>query len=214
MRSATRVLISTFGGFVGLMGMEHGIGEILQGSTAPDGLMILSWPDSKFFEILAGEPAMTVIPNLLVTGILAVLVSLVFFVWATLFVERKHGGLVLILLSIPMLLFGGGLFPPVLGILLGVAATRINAPLTWWREHLSPGARHTLTQLWPWAFGACLLAWLSMFPGVAILSYFFGINNETLVFTVLACMFGFLFLAAAAGLARDVHLQTGSSSGA
>ncbi len=207
MKSATRVMISTFGGLVGLIGMEHGIGEIAQGNTVPNSIMILSWPDSAFFSVLGGEPAMTIVPNLLVTGILAIFVSLVYLAWAVFFVGRKHGGLVLILLIIPMLLFGGGIFPPVLGILIGAAATRVNAPLTWWRKHLSVGTRRFLEILWPWSFGACLLAWLSMFPGVAILSYFFGVNNTGLIFILLACMFGFLILSSLAGYARDIRQQ-------
>ncbi len=198
-------MISTFGGLVGLIGIEHGIGEILQGNTDPGSIMILSWPDSAFFSILGGEPAMTVIPNLLVTGILAILVSLVYLAWATLFVQRKHGGLVLILLTIPMLLFGGGIFPPVLGILIGAAAAGVNSPLAWWRKHLSAGSRRFLKTVWPWSFGACLLAWLSMFPGVAVLNYFFGVNNTSLIFILLACMFGFLILTSLAGFASDIQ---------
>src|SRR5215204_6980594 len=104
MRSATRVTVSTFGTLAGLAGIEHGIGEVLQGNVAPEGVMILSWPESELFRILAGEPAMTIVPNLLVTGILAIFVSVVFFVWATTFVQRRNGGLALILLSVVMLL--------------------------------------------------------------------------------------------------------------
>ncbi|MCK4472073.1 MAG: hypothetical protein KAW49_09845 [Anaerolineae bacterium] len=128
MRSATKVTVSTIGAIVGLMGIEHGIGEILQGNIAPDGMLISSWSGSELFHILAGEPAMTIIPNFLVTGILAILFSLIFLVWATMFVGRKHGGLILILLSIVMLLVGGGFGPPILGIIIGAAGTRINTP--------------------------------------------------------------------------------------
>ena len=73
--NATRTVVSTFGLLAGLAGIEHGLGEILQGSVGPEGPVIESWPDSKAFEILGGEPAMTVIPNLLVTGIVAVIVA-------------------------------------------------------------------------------------------------------------------------------------------
>lgn len=126
---ATRVTVSTFGVLAGLAGIEHGVGETLQGNAAPDGVMILSWPESETLGILAGEPAMTIVPNLLVTGVLAVLVSLVFLVWATAFVGRKHGGLALILLSAVMLLVGGGFGPPILGTIVGLAATRMTAPV-------------------------------------------------------------------------------------
>ncbi|NIS82910.1 MAG: hypothetical protein GTO14_22525 [Anaerolineales bacterium] len=57
----------------------------------------------------ACEPAMTVIPNFLVTGILAVSLGLVTVVWAAAFVQRQWGGAILALLSFRLLLFGGGL---------------------------------------------------------------------------------------------------------
>lgn len=208
MKSAARAVISTFGGYVGLMGMEHGIGEILQGSKAPDGLMILSWPDSAFFHILSGEPAMTILPNLLITGILAVLISLTFGVWSVLLVQRRYSSRILLLLSILMLLFGGGIFPPVLGSLLCAAAARINAPLNGWQKHVSSGTRQFMSQIWPWAFGASLLAWLGMFPGVPVLNYFFGIDSETLIYTILAAMFGFLFLATITAFVRDLPARS------
>lgn len=211
MRSTTKVTVSTFGALAGLMGIEHGIGETLQGNIAPDGMMILSWPGSELFRIFTGEPAMTIVPNLLVTGILAILFSLIFLVWAIMFVQRKNGGLVLILLSIIMLLVGGGFGPPVLGIIVGVAATRINAPLTWWRAHLSIGSRRFLRKLWPWSFITCLTAWLLLFPGSIILDYFFGVNNPSLIISVFAfSAFGFLFLTIIAGFAYDLQKQIDS----
>ncbi len=208
MRNATRVMTSTFGALVGLIGIEHGIGEVLQGNIAPDGIMILSWPGSALFDILGGEPAMTIVPNLLLTGILAIFVSLVFLVWATLFVQKKNGGLVLILLSMVMLLVGGGIFPPILGIILGAIGTRINAPLTWWRAHLSVGLRHLLRKMWPWSFAAGLTAWLLMFPGLIILDYFFGVNNPNVILILLFFMFGFLFSTLIAGFAYNIQNQT------
>jgi len=53
MRSAIKVTVSTLGALMGLAGIEHGIGETLQGNIAPDGMMILSWPGSAFFLALS-----------------------------------------------------------------------------------------------------------------------------------------------------------------
>lgn len=203
MNNASRLMISTFGGFAGLMGIEHGIGEVLQGSKAPDGLVFASWPGSPFFDALGGEPAMSIVPNLLISGMLAILFSLAYTVWAVLLVKRKHSGWVLMALTIPMLLFGAGLFPPVLGLMVGAAATRIHAPLTWWRKHLSGRTRKLLGTLWPWLFGAALLTWLLMFPGVPVMDHFLGFFNENLIMTLLGGMFVFLILAGIAAFARD-----------
>lgn len=38
---------------------------------------------------------MTIIPNLLLTGILAIFFSLLLLVWSVLFVQRRNGGLVI-----------------------------------------------------------------------------------------------------------------------
>jgi hypothetical protein len=213
-RNATRVTVSTFSALAALAGTEHGIGEVLQGNVAPEGVMILSWPGSGLFGILAGEPAMTIVPNLLVIGILAILVSLVFLMWATVFVQRKHSSLVLILLSIVMLLVGGGFDLPILGIIVGVIATRINAPLRWWRTHLSTGSQRLLANLWPWSFVACLIAWLSLLPGTILLDFFFGVSDmdfivPILTFTVLSA-FGLLVLTVFSGFAYDIQRQKSS----
>lgn len=122
--SKTRVAASALGIFAGLGGASHGLGEMLQGNVAPDGLVIEAWPE---LTALQGEPAMTIIPSFLVTGILAVIFGLIVAVWAAKFVQRKNGGIMLILLSIIMLLVGGGLFPPVFGVAAGVIGTRIKS---------------------------------------------------------------------------------------
>jgi hypothetical protein len=119
----TRIVASAIGVFAGLGGASHGPGEMLQGSIAPSSLVIEAWPE---LTALAGEPAMTVIPSFLVSGILTVIVGVIVAVWAAKFVQRKHSGLMLILLSVLMLLVGGGLFPPVFGVAAGLIGTRIK----------------------------------------------------------------------------------------
>jgi hypothetical protein len=121
--SKTRVAASALGIFAGLGGASHGPGEILQGNMAPSGLVIEAWPE---LTALQGEPAMTIIPSFLITGILTVIFGLIVAVWAAKFVQRKNGGIILILLSIIMLLVGGGLFPPVFGVAAGLIGTRIK----------------------------------------------------------------------------------------
>lgn len=121
--SKTRVAASAIGIFTGLGGASHGPGEMLQGNVAPSGLVIEAWPE---LTALAGEPAMTIVPNFLVTGVLTIIFGLLVAIWAAKFVQRKHGGLFLILLSVIMLLVGGGLFPPVFGVAAGIIGTRIK----------------------------------------------------------------------------------------
>jgi len=208
MKNATRVMISMMGTYVGLVGIEHAVGEILQGSVAPDGLTFLSWPESAFFRIQGGEPAMTIVPNLLISGILSTFFSLIFLIWVIRFVQRKNGGLVLMLLSIIMLLVGAGFGPPLLGIILSAAATRINAPWTWWRAHLPVGFQCFLGKMWRWSLIACITSWLFLLPGSNFLGYFFGVDNPVLVLVLIITAFGLLLLTIIAGFASDMQGQS------
>jgi hypothetical protein len=202
---ATRLTVATIGTVFALGGVEHGIGEVLQGHVAPAGLLIRSWPHSDAFRVLDGEPAMTVVPSLLVTGVLAVLASLAFLVWATTSLQRRRGGLVLILLAVVMLLLGGGIGPPLMSVLLGLVATRVTAPLTWWRTRVPDAVRRALAALWPWSLGAHLVALLALLPGVVLVSARFGADAvpEALVYALIASGFGSLLLSLAAALASD-----------
>jgi hypothetical protein len=124
--SVTIAVASVLGILAGVSGASHGPGEILQGNIVPSGIMIEAWPG---LTSLGGEPAMTIVPSFLVTGVLAIIFSLIVAVWAAAFVQRKNGGLVLILLSIIMLLVGGGVIPPGFGVIAGMIGTRIKQPL-------------------------------------------------------------------------------------
>lgn len=155
---------------------------------------------------------MTIIPNLLLTGILAIFFSLLLLVWSILFVQRRNGGLVMVLLCIAMLLAGGGIFPPILGIIIGAVGTKINAPLPWWSEHLPLGLRHFLASLWPYSYTACIPSWFALVPGIPILSYFFGVDNPIVILFVLSFALGSLLLTIFTGFAYDSERQAGSAA--
>jgi hypothetical protein len=207
--SATRVVASTLGVYGGLLGLEHGYFETLQGSVAPNGIMISAiGPPCQASTAWHGcEPAMTVVPNFFVTGVLAIIISLIVVIWAAAFVQRKYGGLVLILLSIIQLLVGGGFIPISVIIIAGVVGTRINAPLTWWRAHLSVHSRRFFAALWPWS----LIAYFILDLGQFILGSLF---NEFMlhlgVILGVVLPLGLVLLTVLTGFARDIQRQTDS----
>jgi hypothetical protein len=203
--SAASVVASIVGVLSGLGGLTHGIGETLQGNVAPDDIIINSWTQGPIATNMGGEPAMTIVPNLLVTGTLTIIVSLAVIVWSVAFVRRKHSGLILLLLSIALLLVGGGFGPPIIGVLAGVGGLGINAPYTWWRTHLPINVRRVLAGLWPWVFGVCVLNGVFLVVGSVILVYFFGLNNPDLFvasffFAIVSLLFGIL-----TGVAYDIQ---------
>ncbi|MBN1428017.1 MAG: hypothetical protein JXB07_06500, partial [Anaerolineae bacterium] len=162
MRKATRTVASWLGVVAGLAGLEHGYFEVLQGNTRPEGLMIVSMgPPCVPEEIWnACEPAMTILPSFLLSGILSLVLGVLIIVWSIGFVQRKHGGWVLILLSAALLLFGGGLFPPLIGLIGGAAGTQINKPLAG-----APGSVTRFTaRLWSWPLVVLMVWLLGQFP--------------------------------------------------
>jgi hypothetical protein len=198
------VAVAVLGALVGLAGIEHGIGEVLQGPVRPDGVFIMSWPDAPALEVLSGEPAVTVIPNLFVTGILAVVAGLAVAVWAIWFTARRHGGVALIGLSFLLLLVGGGVGPPVMGVALGAVATRMRA------ARLKPPGRfgRIIGPAWSWFLAAAVLGYLGLMPGMVLASVW-GASSEALVVGLAAFAFANLGLALAAARARDrLHATT------
>jgi hypothetical protein len=98
-----------------------------------------------------GEGAFTILPNFLLTGILAILVGIVLIIWAIRYIDHKQGPLVFLLLNILLFLFGGGIAAPILIYpAAGLASTRIHKPLNWWRKVLPERFRPVLAKLWPY----------------------------------------------------------------
>jgi len=148
---ATKTVASTFGVLVGLAGIEHGFLEMFQGNVTPSDIMIDAIGAEQRFWEYATEPALTIIPNFLVTGILAIIFGLSVTIWAYAFISKKNGARNLLLLSIILWLVGGGFAPIFMSILAFAIATRINSPLKWWRAHLPVHLRGFLAKLWPWS---------------------------------------------------------------
>lgn len=179
--SAMARVAGTFGALSGLGGLRHAAGEMLQGNTATDGIMIESWADGPLATRMDGEPGLTILPNFLLTGLVVSVISLAVIVWSLRHLDSRRAGSILILLSIGMLLFGGGVGPPVIGLLAGVVALGIDKPHLWLRTRLSGRAQHLLARSWPWVFGLSVFNALFLFVGSLILVYTTSFANADLV---------------------------------
>jgi hypothetical protein len=158
--SALKTVASTLGVLVGLAGIEHGIFEILQGNITPDGLIIDAIGPSQRFWEYSSETALTIIPNMLWSGILSVLFGIAVTLWAAYYVDKKYGARVFMLLSIILWLVGGGFAPVLMAFFAFLAASRINRPLNWWRTHFPDFLKGFLANLWLWSLVIYVLSFV------------------------------------------------------
>ena len=165
MTSPLRLTIAFLGLYAGLIAIQHGIFEILQGGRAPDGLMFnaIGAPCQPEMVWHACFPAMTLIPNLLVTGIAAIVIGTTLLLWALFFIQRRYGSWILAILSILLLLVGGGFVPVFIGMLAAIASCGLGRSLA--RPRLA-----LLVPLWPWPL-VLMALWL---PGSWLLGHFFS----------------------------------------
>lgn len=211
--NASRLNAAVFGGLAGFGGLVHGIGEMLQGSVPPAGVVFNSWAQGPIATHMDGEPAMSLIPNLFVTGLLTVLISLAVIVWAGVFVHRKHGGRILILLAVGMLLVGGGFGPPMIGILAGWAGTGIDTLSNAWQRRLSGRAGQVFARLWPWAFAVSGLAGMLLTIGSLILITLFDMNNAEFFSNLFLFVLLALLVTVPAGFAYDHQRRDPQAAG-
>ena len=165
----TAILFSIFGGFFGL---EHGIGEILQGNISTPTLKIFAYSAPGLPFPFGREPALSIVPNYLISGIFTVLFGLIIIIWSAKLIQIKYGAFGLFGLSLILFLTGGGFGPFTTMILACIAASKIKSNFIWWKRLLPFGLRTFVSGLFPW-FIILFLFWI---PFEFILGFFFGIG--------------------------------------
>jgi hypothetical protein len=212
MPNASRLTAATFGILAGLGGIRHGIGEVLQGRLRPDGLFIESWTFGPIAEHMDGEPGLTLIPNMLATGILAIVISSLVVVWSVLFLERRRGGRVLTLLSVAMLLVGGGVGPPIVGVLAGWAGRSVGPGLAHWRGRLAGRPRNLLASAWPWVYGVAIANGIFLFIVSLVLLFVFDFEDAGLLLWSFYFSLVLLVCTSYCAIAFDLRRADGSPS--
>ena len=207
---ATRVTASVLGVFVGISGLDHGLFEALQGSTPTPGLILRAIGPAQRMWVYGTEEAFSLVPNFLVTGILAMTVGLLVIVWSIGFIGRRNGSAVFLLLSTLLFLVGGGVASAGSVALCWAVSRRIDRPLSWCRRVFPVGADGLSARVWL----GCLLVSLPLFAfalEIAIWGFVPGVGNpdyarQTCWFA-LGVMLALLLLAIVAGFAHDVDRE-------
>jgi hypothetical protein len=195
--ASTRLYVVVLGTLIGLTGVAHGIFEVFQGDRPTDG-----W-------VLSGIGAVTLIGNYRHTGIAAITVGLGVVTWTLLGVHRRYGPVVFLALSLLLVLVGGGVGILPVTIVASVVATRIRAPLSWWRDVLPGKRRRVLAAVWLPAFVsgfgllvAGIIFWLLVLPPGPMRSV--G-TSHYLLWSVLVAGLACMMLAIVCGFARDIE---------
>ncbi len=210
MNNAIRVTVATLGVCFGISGMSHGFFEALQGNTPTGGMFISAIGEAQRMWPHGNEPAFTLIPNFLITGIAAMLVGLAIIVWSLGFLHKKHGPTILLLLFVLLLLVGGGIAQILFFPWIWLISTRINKPLFWWRKILPGKIQMPLGRLWLW----CLIissALLVFILQIAITGFVPALNDhETVLSVMLICLVVeavVLPLTFISGFAHDIAME-------
>ena len=210
MNKATRIIVATLGTIFGISGMSHGFFEILQGNAPTGGLFISAIGEAQKMWPHGNEYAFTLIPNFLMTGIAAMIVGLAILVWSLGFVHKKNGPTVLFLLFVLLLLVGGGVAQILFFPLIWLVSTRINKPLTWWREILPTKIQKPLGKLWPWSLviSSSLLVFVLE---IAITGFVPTVNDPEAVLSIMLSCLGVeaavLPLTFVSGFAQDIAMR-------
>ena len=189
--NAIHITASTVGVFFGLFSsINHGFFEILQGFKPTNGFLINAIGEAQRFWPEGTEPAFTLIPNYLFTGIAAILVGIAIIIWSLWFLPTKHGRTIYLGLFILSFLVGEGIGQIFFFIPAWAFATRLGKPLTWWRKVLPRGSWQFLSRFWIFTL---VLGTIVMLIGLemAIFGYFPGIEDlETLTNINMSFVFG------------------------
>ncbi len=208
MNRTTRTIVSILGAFFALGGIDHGVFEILHGNVPTPGWFIQSISLANRFWIYGTEDAFTIIPNFLLTGILAVLFSLAIMLWLIVFIDSPHGSSVFFLLFIGLFLVGGGVGQVFFFIPAWAVSTRIHSPLTWWRKVLPGTTRRWLSGLWPITLTAGVVCFLVALE-IAIFGFVPVVTDPNLknyiCWSILAIGLVAILITFIAGFANDIQ---------
>lgn len=133
---ATRDVASTLGVLTGIGSIGHGLLECLQGYRPTPGPVIYALSPGTSWSAWnqGGEGAFTLIPNFLLTGLVATLVGVLIIFWSVRRLHKPGGPSLFLLLALASFLTGGGVAQVVLFALAWAVATCIRGSLAFWQR--------------------------------------------------------------------------------
>ena len=170
-----RLVVASFGILCGLTGIIAGIFEVLQGNNPTGGFVISTiGPEYTMYNDFTYY-AVTIVPNFILSGVLAITISSLVMFWSIRYIHRRHGALILLMLSVAQMLVGGGWVID-LGFMASILATMIGKPLDWWSRNLPDRIITMLVRLFPLS----IIVYGLISLGMLVISII-GVNSEALL---------------------------------
>lgn len=155
-----------------------------------------------------GEGAFTLIPNFLITGLIATLLGLWIIVWSIRYIQSPNGPTVFLSLGVASFLTGGGVAQILLFTLTWGVATRIGAPLAFWCRLIPNSIRRPVGRIWPWTLSASTALFFAALE-IAIFGYVPGASDQTgilhICWGILAIVLTLFLVSIVSGFAADIE---------
>ena len=122
---------------IGIIGASicalHGYGEIAHREKILSGLFFEANTGRSLYNIpteqWTGWIAITVIPNFLISGVIVLVLSALIFLWSIFGFKYRYAGIILLILFITIMIFGGGFIPIMMGIIASFFGIRMKFAL-------------------------------------------------------------------------------------
>ncbi len=203
----TRTTTAVLGVMLAIAGFHHGVLEIIQGNQSTGALFFMAVVPGQLMWPEGTEGAFTLIPNFLMTGVVACIVALAAAAFAWVDLDRPYAPQIFLLLFVLLTLVGGGIGHIAFFIPVWAYATRIDKPLTGWRKIIPPGVRTTLARLWRPLLVLTVIAFAIALE-ISIFGIVAGLGEEQTVLWICWSFLGVAWLMIhatyAAGAAADI----------
>ncbi len=183
--NAIKIAVMLVSIICGISGIVHGLFEVFQGNKAIElhsvagKLMIYAIGESNRFWEFGYAPAFTIIPNYLITGIIAIIISTIVIIYSANFIYFKYSWMILLLLSILQYLSGGGAAQFGCAIIISIYAMLINSRLRLWRK-IPYKIRNIISKPWLILLVIFLIVFLHSII-TEVFGFSYGVNDPNII---------------------------------
>jgi hypothetical protein len=205
---ATIKITSTLGVALALPSFLHGLFEVLQGSKATGGMIIQAIGEHQRFWVHGTEEAFTVMPNFMITGLIAIFLSIATATWSIRFIGHKHGSSIFLILCIALTVFGGGIAHVAFYLPIWAYSTRSHKRLKLWRKVFANRIGAAVGRIWRVSVAVAVAAFITALA-ISVFGFIPGVEDPDtklyICWSILGVSFIMIHISYLSGFASDVQ---------